>query len=148
MTPNDCVVARRGKVLMVRKRNASKKSAGETRRSQGRKKASANNPVKAKFTLRSPAGRAPRSPETIRKVVRRIVEKAESESGAKSQDVKIYPNIDSFSVSGSPELVESLEKHEEVACRLPEVSSEDMLIRPVRKRVVQLKSKGTRRSQK
>ena len=68
-----------------------------------------------------------------------IVKETEAAGGEKPSDLKVYPNLESFAVSGSRDLVESLAKHKDVAAKLPEATSEDLMIRPVRKQEVKLK---------
>ena len=133
---------------MAKKIKTSKKSAVGSKPTKHPKKATTSAPVKAKFTLKSLSSRKPRSPDATRAAVQRIVQQAETASGTRSLEVKTYPNVESFAVSGSPELVESLAKHKEVASKLPDVSSDDVMIRPVRKKKVNLKRPSRPRGKK
>ena len=95
-------------------------------------------PVQAVFTLRAGASKAAGADAT-RKAVDKVVAKASSAAKSAPHRVSVFPNIDSFAVSGTADLVRCLIDDPDVASAMANVQSEDVLIRPVKSKRVKKK---------
>jgi hypothetical protein len=98
--------------------------------------ASAEAPVQAVFTLRTPTGERYRSADSTREAVGKIVDEASAAAKAQPHRVNIFPNAQSFAISGPPALVRSLLEHGDIAAAMANVQREDLLIRPVKSKRV------------
>lgn len=97
-------------------------------------KSAGEKPVEAVFMLRFPKKRA-RAQET-RRMVDRIVGRAETKASRKMHSVAVFENLHSFAVRAPAPLIKELANAREVqSARLNRVSG-DVLIRPVNKKRV------------
>jgi hypothetical protein len=110
--------------------------------------ASAEAPVEAVFTLRTPVGELYRSADQTRAAVNKIVSEAASAAKALPDRVKVFPNVQSFAVSAAPSLVRSLLEHQDIGAAMANTQPEDILIRPVRARNSKKKQGPARRPRK
>jgi len=110
--------------------------------------ASEDIPIEAVFTLTTPPGESYRSNDSTNQAVSQIVDEAASASKSTPKRVKVFPNAQSFAVSGSAALVRSLLEHQDIASAIANVQQEDMLIRPVPSEASQKKESSRRRSRK
>jgi hypothetical protein len=100
-------------------------------------RASAGSTVQAVFTLRTPAGSAVRSSASTQAVVDDVIAKATKATKTPPKRVTVFPNVQSFAVAGSPELVRAVMAHDDVGSAMANVQKEDLLIRPVKKPLIQ-----------
>jgi hypothetical protein len=94
--------------------------------------APAESNVQAVFTLKTPAGEPYRSATSARDTMGKIVKEASAGANAQPHRVTMFPNVQSFAVSGPPALVRRLAEHGDIASAMANVQGEDMLIRPVK----------------
>lgn len=96
--------------------------------------APAKSSVAAVFTVKTPAGESYRSATSARDAMSKMVEEASAGANAQPDRVVLFPNVQSFAVSGPPALVRKLVEHADVASAMANVQDEDLLIRPVKSR--------------
>ena len=89
--------------------------------------------VQATFTLSTPPGDPYREAASTQAAVKAVVEKAAAKAGNAPYRVSVFPNIQSFAVSGPAAFVREVMKHDDVVSATANVQKEDMLIRPVPK---------------
>ena len=65
------------------------------------------SPIQAVFSLDLPMKKLI-DPEQVEKATTQILRRAEEESGAKPEDINIFQNIGSFSVSAAPSFIRKL----------------------------------------
>jgi hypothetical protein len=94
--------------------------------------APAESPVEAVFTLKTPAGESYRSATSAREAMTRMVEKASADAKVQPYRLTLFPNVQSFAVSGPPALVRKLAENAQVASAMANRQDEDLLIRPVK----------------
>jgi hypothetical protein len=88
--------------------------------------------VGAVFTLKTPEGERYLEAASAKDVMSKIVEDAAADAQAQPQRLTLFPNVQSFAVSGPPALVRKLVEHADVASAMANVQDEDLLIRPVK----------------
>lgn len=97
-------------------------------------RAPAESSVQAVFTLKTPAGESYRSATSAREAMGKIVEEASAGANVHPDRVTLFPNVQSFAVSGPPALVRRLAAHADIAAAMANAQDEDLLIRPVKSR--------------
>lgn len=95
--------------------------------------ASAGAPVAATFTLRTPAGERHLDAEQTQRTVQRLIAAASKDSSVEPVHLRVFPNIQSFALSGPARLVRWLLRRREIASAMANEQAEDMLIRPVKR---------------
>lgn len=93
--------------------------------------ASDKSSVGAVFTLKTPPGEPYLSATSARDAMGKIVEEASAEANVRPHRVTLFPNVQSFAVSGPPALVRRLVEHADIASAMANARDEDLLIRPV-----------------
>ena len=88
--------------------------------------------VEAVFTLKTPAGESYLSATSAREAMGKIVDEASAGAKVQPKRVKMFPNVQSFAVSGPPALVRRLVEHADIASAMANVQDEDLRIRPVK----------------
>ena len=88
--------------------------------------------VGAVFTLKTPEGERYLKAASAKDVMSKIVEDASADVHAQPQRVTLFPNVQSFAVSGPPALVRKLVEHADIASAMANAQDEDLLIRPVK----------------
>jgi hypothetical protein len=96
--------------------------------------ASAQGSVEAVFTLKTPEGQPYLSGAAAREAVDRIVAAAAADTKVRPTRLTVFPNVQSFALSGPPALVRRVAQHDDVASATANHQDEDMLIRPVESR--------------
>ena len=88
--------------------------------------------VGAVFTLKTPEGERYLEAASAKDVMSKIVEDASADAHAQPERLTLFPNVQSFAVSGPPALVRKLVEHADVASAMANAQDEDLLIRPVK----------------
>jgi hypothetical protein len=92
-------------------------------------------PVTAVCTVKTGRGQ---DPAAVDDIVRRIVEDAQAKTGAAAIGLAVFANLGSFSVSGPSALIRCILADRKVTTATAASPSEDVLIRPVRRKRVNL----------
>ncbi len=95
------------------------------------------DPVSAVFTLRSATGRV-LPPEKVEALVRNVVDAATQKSSQSLSQITIFKNLQSFAIQAPAAFVRSVLTHPAVSTATANVRDEELLIRPVQKKIVKL----------
>ena len=98
--------------------------------------------VGAVFTLRSPDADRFLSSEETQSLAKRVIAVAAKSSGEKPHAVQVFGNLQSFAVQGSSALVHAIIQQPEIETATANQQPEDVLIPPVERRDVSLKTKA------
>jgi hypothetical protein len=98
----------------------------------------------AKFTLKTPAGKPYLSAPEAESAVRDLINRVEGETAARADKVTLRPNIQSFVVSGPRVLIDRIAAQPEIASAIGDHSSEDLFIRPTKRRDASLSDAAER----
>jgi hypothetical protein len=96
-------------------------------------KAARTGSVQAAFTLRTPPKQPYRDAKDTRATVDKIVAEAGRSVKQSPERLTVFPNAQSFALSGPAALVRKVAEHSEIASATANVQREDLLIRPVKK---------------
>ncbi len=118
---------------MAKRKPARAKKIIDPQLTQLLAQAPADATVQATFTLTTPRGAPYRGAASTQAAVKAVVGQAAAKAGDAPYRVSVFPNVQSFAVSGSAALVREVVKHGEVASAMANVQKEDLLIRPVTK---------------
>jgi hypothetical protein len=88
----------------------------------------------AKFTLKTPAGKPYLSVPEAESAARDLVKRVEGETAARADKVHVWPNVQSFMVSGPQVLIDRIAAQPEIAGPLGDHSSEVLFFRPTIRR--------------
>ena len=111
-------------------------------RAQLARAAELKNDVAVTFTLRNRRHERTLDAESANDVAQAVVERAAQETQSKPKEMNVFPYVQSFVVSGPPDLIQAILKQPEVDSATANYQSEDLLIRPVEVREVPAKRLG------
>jgi hypothetical protein len=104
---------------------------------------SSAQPIEVAFTLKTPAGSDFLSPDQTEHLVLQVMnDSVPSEMRDHCTVKSVYPNLQTFTVEGPAAVVQGIGRHPDVASAITNELHEDILIRPVKKRVVSQESKA------
>ena len=98
----------------------------------------------AKFTLKTPAGKPYLSAPEAESTVRDLINRVEGETAERAARVTVLPHIQSFAVSGPRVLVDRIAAQPEIASVMGDRPSEDLFIRPTKRREASLSDAAER----
>ena len=104
--------------------------------------------VGAVFTLRSPDADRFLSSEETQSLAKRVIAVAAKSAGEQPHAVQVFANLQSFAVLGSSALVHAIIKQPEIETATANEQPEEVLITPVDRREVSLKTKSRRADRK
>ena len=104
---------------------------------------SSARPIEVAFTLKTPSGSDFLSPDQAEHLVQQVMKDSVPSEMQDHCTVKsVYPNLQTFTVEGPAAVVQGIGKHPGVASAITNDMQEDILIRPVKKRVVSRETKA------
>ena len=118
---------------MAKRTRARAKKIIDPELKQALEQAPADSTVQATFTLTTPAGEKYRDAASTQAAVKAVIDKASATAAASPGHVSVFPNVQSFALSGSPALVREVIKHQEIASAMSNVQKGDLFIRPYEK---------------